>query len=301
MNTKCYDIGTIQAFLDGELSADNAAKITSHVALCDACAVALAEAEEESSVVFSALEREFNTLVPTLRLWSKINDSIEIEKQRLPFWQKVWIGLNALIAGPSLAIAAGLIIVFGISIAIMKSGTNFSAPVAVPGVDDGLRVGADKTNIVDPLPANPLPKETIVSSSRTERPTRPVVSRQPNTRVEPIKTSYTPDNASPKPAVERPSVNSAGYLPGEESYVKTIASLSQTVSGQEDTMMRPSERVSYERDMAVVDDAIARMRKEVRRNPKNESARQVLYTSYQNKIDLLNSVSQKEELIASLR
>ncbi|MBK9529349.1 MAG: hypothetical protein IPO41_13800 [Acidobacteria bacterium] len=53
--------------------------------------------------------------------------------------------------------------------------------------------------------------------------------------------------------------------------------------------------------MAMVDDSIAKMRKEVKRNPKNETARQVLYSSYQNKIDLLNSVAQKEELMASIR
>ena len=66
-------------------------------------------------------------------------------------------------------------------------------------------------------------------------------------------------------------------------------------------MLRPSERIAYERDMALVDDAITKLRQEVRRNPRNESAKQVLYSSYQNKIDLLNSVSQKEELVASLR
>ncbi len=53
--------------------------------------------------------------------------------------------------------------------------------------------------------------------------------------------------------------------------------------------------------MAVVDDAIDKMRREVKKNPRNESAKQVLYSSYQNKIDLLNSVSQKGELMASLR
>jgi len=90
-------------------------------------------------------------------------------------------------------------------------------------------------------------------------------------------------------------------LPGEESYLKTIASLSKTVETQKDTAMRPSERVAYERDMAMVNDSIARMRQEVKRNPKNDSAKQVLYSSYQNKIDLLSSVSQKGELMASLR
>ena len=106
------------------------------------------------------------------------------------------------------------------------------------------------------------------------------------------------------PAVTAMTVEpaAAAYLPGEESYVKTIASLSRTVDEQKEAgVLRPSQRVSFERDMAVVNDAIARMKKEVKRNPRNESAKQVLYSSYQNKIDLLNSVSQKEELIASIR
>ena len=90
-------------------------------------------------------------------------------------------------------------------------------------------------------------------------------------------------------------------MPGEESYVKTISSLTKTVAEQKDGVMRPSERIAYESDMAIVNDTIAKMKKEVKRNPKNESAKQVLYSSYQNKIDLLNSVAQKEELVASLR
>ena len=65
--------------------------------------------------------------------------------------------------------------------------------------------------------------------------------------------------------------------------------------------MRPSERIAYERDMAVVNDAIVKIKTAVKKNPKNESAKQMLYSSYQNKIDLLNSVSQKEELMASLK
>lgn len=99
----------------------------------------------------------------------------------------------------------------------------------------------------------------------------------------------------------RNSSTAAAVLPGEESYVRTIASLAKTVDSQKDTVLRPGERIAYERDMALVDDAIKKMRQEVKRNPKNDSAKQVLYSSYQNKIDLLNSVSQKEELVASLK
>jgi hypothetical protein len=91
------------------------------------------------------------------------------------------------------------------------------------------------------------------------------------------------------------------YLPGEESYVKTISDLKQNVDSQKDSVMTPSSRVSYERDMAMVNDSIKRMREVVKKNPRNQAARQVLYSSYQDKIDLLNSVSQREELMASLR
>jgi hypothetical protein len=77
--------------------------------------------------------------------------------------------------------------------------------------------------------------------------------------------------------------------------------LSQTVENQKDSVLRPSMRVSFERDLAVVSDAIDKMKKEVRKNPRNESAKQVLYSSYQNKIDLLNSVAERNELMASLK
>ncbi len=65
--------------------------------------------------------------------------------------------------------------------------------------------------------------------------------------------------------------------------------------------MSPSVRVSFERDLAVVDDSIKKMKDVVRKNPKNQAAKQVLYSSYQNKIDLLNSIAEREELMASMQ
>ncbi len=107
------------------------------------------------------------------------------------------------------------------------------------------------------------------------------------------------DSIRPQPAVIRTPVDE--YLPGEESYVRTISDLKQNVDGQKDRIMNPSSRIAYERDMAVVNDAIKKMKEVVKKNPKNQSAKQVLYSSYQNKIDLLNSVVEREELMVSLR
>src|SRR6186713_699347 len=114
MKKDCLDIGLIQAFLDGELAHNDSARVSSHIALCDGCANMLADAENESAMVFSALDREFNTLVPTQRLWTKINDSIETDKASRPFWQRALAFVTVALSNPSFAVAAGLIIVVGI-------------------------------------------------------------------------------------------------------------------------------------------------------------------------------------------
>ncbi len=287
MNADCFDIGIIQAFLDGELAHGEMSRVSTHIEQCDTCAVMLAEAEDESAIVFPALEREFNTLVPTQRLWNKINDSIKVERDNLPFWHKAWAFLTLALVNPSLVAAAGILIVAGVLAVAWMNRTPVSDTVAV-NVNQGqslttpsaiLPPGRDIINIEPP----------VQSPSKYDR----AAYRPGNRRI--IATPAVYKTSSPATA------NSNGYMPGEESYVKTISSLTKTVEGQKDGIMRPSERIAYERDMAVVNDAIGKMRTEVKRNPKNESAKQVLYSSYQNKIDLLNSVSQKEELMASLK
>ena len=90
-------------------------------------------------------------------------------------------------------------------------------------------------------------------------------------------------------------------MDGEESYVNTISRLEKTVDGNKDEVLKPSARFAYEKDLAVVNDTISKMKNEVKKNPKNEGAKQVLFSSYQNKIELLNSVTQRSELMVSMR
>lgn len=295
MNRGCFEIGVIQAFLDGELEPAVSAKVTDHVADCDACASLLATAEEESAIVFSALERELNTLVPTQRLWGKINDSITVEREQTPFVSKVWAFVKAGLSSPSLAAAASILIAFVVFAGLW--GLRSDDPT-VSGVANLTPANSVQPAVVPvsntPNKNTPADSVEVVSDSRTSEPS--------NFKNEVIRASHKADTrpAPMKRDDVRPTAMTAVYMPGEESYVKTIATMSQTINPQKDNILRPSERIAYERDMAVVNDSIKRLRQEVRRNPRNESARQVLYSSYQNKIDLLNSVSQKEELIASL-
>lgn len=285
MKDTCLDIGIIQAFLDGELSHQETGRVSSHMAVCDTCSFAFAEAEDEAAIVFPALERELDTLVPTQRLWIKINDSIAIEKASSPWWHKVWALVSIGLANPSIAVAASLIIVVGVFATVWVNRVPVNT-VGTPNDVAAARQVTAKTASANNVRVNSEPD--VVSTPDAPNYQRSVYRPEPRraapTVVRAVATSYAADP-----------------LAGESSYVNTISTLAKTVEDKKDGVLRPSQRVAFERDLAVVDDSIAKMKQVVKRNPKNETARQVLYSSYQNKIDLLNSVAQKEELMASIK
>ena len=314
---KCFDEGTIQAFLDGELAFEMTQKVTRHIAACNVCAFMLAEAEEETAFAFSALEREFDTLVPTNRLWTKINDSIGEEKKHASVWQRFLSFVSVSLMSPSMAVAAGVLIFVGVFAVVfsVNRGSNPNEMMANnvrPRLNNELKAGNSPK--VNELVSNPSTPTDVFSISDKSNKTNkkenqkpkvfPAVNRENARRVN-LKNSAVDANYVVTPQPKRTETATKGvyadYLPGEESYVKTIANLSETVETQKDTILRPAARISFERDLAVVDDAINKMKREVRKNPKNNSAKQVLYSSYQNKIDLLNSVADKTELMASLK
>jgi anti-sigma factor RsiW len=291
MNGKCFELGTIQAFLDGETTPEVSIRLTHHVAGCDACALLMSNADEENSIVFSALERELNSLVPTQRLWSRINETIEVEKSRAPFWQKTLDYLRSTLLNPSLATAAGVVMILGI-FAIVSLKTGDDAVFVFRQVGPTAPAPGGSTLSSAPVTNSPEVTPSFTESKLAPRELQRLVQKASASGGQ--RAIRTQDAVYTAPAVD-------AYLPGEESYVRTISDLKQNVDGQKDAVMTPSTRVSYERDMAVVNDSIKRMREVVKKNPRNQAARQVLYSSYQDKIDLLSSVAQREELMASLK
>jgi hypothetical protein len=286
MNGNCLEIGIVQAFLDGELPHEEINRVSSHIAVCDNCAMLLATAEDEIAVVFPALEREMNPLVPTQRLWAKIDAEIKHERHSQPFFGSLWSLVSSAFVNPSFAAACGLVLVVAIGAFVVMNNRTATVPtnvasstptITTPNVKSPAIVSNEPDTVVTPRP-------TMIAATQNDRPMA-------------VKAVYV----APKAGLPTRPVSAAEPLAGEESYVRTIATLSKDVEGQKDLVLRPSERNAYERDMAVVDDTINKMRKAVKKNPRNESAKQVLYSSYQNKIDLLNSVSQRGELFASVR
>jgi hypothetical protein len=302
MREKCLDIGTIQAFLDGELASDSLENAAHHISVCDDCTMQLAAAEEETAFAFSVLEQEFNTLVPTQRLWAKINDSIE--KKRKPFWQPIL----AFLKNPTVTAFASLLIVFGLFVAYLNTGNKNSGDIA--------SISETKQNPVAPISSASTSEIKDTQIPQTESESKPaedikLVSPQKqdvtnyrvvnaNLSVNENKRKTTPQNSVPNVTPKAETVNYE-YIPGEESYIKTIAALEKTIDGSQEEVLKPSAQFNLAKNIALVDNAINKMKAEVKKNPKNETAKQLLMASYQNKVDLLNSVAEKSELMASIK
>lgn len=273
---KCFDEGTLQAFLDNELSNDDSRRVAGHVADCDACAELLAVVEEETALVFGALEQEINTLVPTQRLWKKITEAIAGERRG---WMASIRALLAQVSMPTMAAFASIVLIVA-AFGFFLSNRPEPATVAL-----GTRVPPTS---IGPVQAAPRGDEVVERVTSAPEAIRAV--RADHVRSEPVRV-----------AADRDVAVRVRTIDGEAPYVQTIAKLERSVDDNKDALLSPSARFEYEKNLAVINDAIRRTRDEVRRDPKSDIARQVLFNSYQNKIDLLNSVNERGVLMASIR
>ncbi len=293
MRDKCFDEGIIQAFFDGELESGLLEQVARHVSDCDPCTMLMSEVETESASVYAAFEIENFGLVPTERLRTKIfNEIAEFENGRTSWLQKAaaFLGLSngIRLGGPSLAAFASLVLVAGVVAVLLTSNPEVgNGPQA--SIKPEVKPAAVNKETQIPNIADKTQAPDISSSSPKIRQASSVEPKQGEFKVVKLGGLTPSAAAEPQP------------LEGEERYLQTIKMLKNTVDDRKDATLKPSARTSYERDMAVVDDAINKMQKAARKNPKDEAARQILFASYQNKIDLLSSVSDKTELMASLR
>lgn len=301
MNEKCFEQGTIQAYIDGEATPALSFEIAAHAAVCDNCAALIAQAEEESAQVFAMLDREMDTLVPTQRLWNNISAALAEEKQQISFWDRIRGGIFTAFASPSIAVAASILLLFSIFATVWTlrdPASGESGPIAALGP-----IAASSQPAAQNGPAAPN-SAAVTVSSKSDDTGITETNYRPETIKEMVRTAdYRPrrQTVRAEPAVVIETAAADQYIAGEESYIRTIASLKQSADARKDMVMSPSTRVAFERDLAVVDDSIDKMKQVVRKDPKNQAAKQVLYSSYQNKIDLLNSVVERGELMASLQ
>lgn len=271
---ECLDEGMLQCYFDGELPIDKMESATVHLASCVTCASLARELEQETALLTTALAAEFEAPVPSEQLRRRIDLAVENVNAPVVVEKRSFFGsfTGFLNFAPQQAFGyAGLIAVlaFAAIFGVMKMRGDNQPPVA-----DTPQVAIVEQSPAPPLSATPSPGIKVVTpDEETPRP-QPVSHKS-------TKTSATV--AARKPAPVK-------LLPGERTYLQTIARLDSAIRADKD-IMRPALQVEYQRNLAVVDRAIAATRTAAKNNPNNPDAADFMFAAYQSKVDLLNTIA----------
>jgi hypothetical protein len=277
---ECLDEGTLQGYFDGELSGGAAERVAAHLAACMSCTEAARAVQSEMSLLASALQPEFAVSVPTERLRGRIDAAIaelQLNNGRRAYpassSSRSWFGwLNDFFASPqrafSYATVAALVIAAVVGSVIYVRRGQQTSPIEVVKNTEPAPLASPKSSpdVVTP----PVPS--------------PTVAKSPDLAFTP-----PPRKLLPRHSV-REAESTAKLLPGEQSYIKTIAALDATIRSNV-RPMRPGLQVEYQHNLAVVDQAIAATRAAVQKNPKDPDAAQFMNSAYQSKVDLMTQVA----------
>jgi anti-sigma factor RsiW len=276
---ECIDEGILQSYFDGELSSKKMESVASHLAVCISCARAVRELESESLLLSRALEPEFTGSVPTERLRHRLDAAIAglhvvrpiaSRESRVRTWLQSISDLFSF--SPQRAFGyAGLAAVI-----------VFAAILAIVQWRNGNAKDANFAKVLQS--ASPIPSVPPDKSREVVKGSPPANVKVPG--VPPKKRVVVParDNSNQ-------SVAKVKLLPGERSYLKQIASLDTTIKSEGARPMRPGLQAEYERNLALVDRAIAATRSAAKSNPNDPDAAEFMFAAYQSKVDLLNQVA----------
>ena len=293
--TRCLDEATLQSYFDGELSGSMMESATLHLASCSTCAAAAREIEEEITVMMSALAPEFEASVPTERLRERIDSAVLGDRisaasssERAGFGTFI-SGLLSFGTQRSLGYASlVMVLAFAAIFGLVKLRTTETPATEQPV--------AQVQPATPPLPQPPVvptvqdngPVQGIKAGNKTDAVYHPVTPKK-NTPVNSQKNTVVAKSVTPKSS-EILAAHPVKLLPGERSYLQTIARLDTTIKANQKAM-RPSLQVEYERNLAVVDRAIAATRSAAKKNPNDPDAADFMFAAYQSKVDLLNTIA----------
>ncbi|HKV36187.1 MAG TPA: hypothetical protein VJP89_17750 [Pyrinomonadaceae bacterium] len=282
--TRCMDEATLQTYFDGELSGEMMESATLHLASCSTCAAAAREIEEEINLMMTALAPEFEASVPTERLRERIDAAVlDLRVDAASSTQRTGFGafISSLLSfgtQRTLGYASLLMVLaFGAIFGLVKLKTNTPPQVPIAKTQPPQVKNGDEQVAVVPPKVDPVQVKEPVAGNYT--------NKKPGIKVNPTKTNLTANRTNSTPASEPVKL-----LPGERSYLQTIARLDTTIKANQKSM-RPSLQVEYERNLAVVDRAIAATRSAAKSNPNDPDAADFMFAAYQSKVDLLNTIA----------
>ncbi|HKC65233.1 MAG TPA: zf-HC2 domain-containing protein [Pyrinomonadaceae bacterium] len=295
---ECIDEGVLQSYVDGELSREMAERVEAHASGCSTCAEALDEATNEMAMFAAAFDAEMALDVPTVRLRASLdraiaemNAPVEIQERKQGWSFSGWfasftelfkVSPQRAIGFASLVAVVAFAAIFA-TIYLRRAGNNGSNANSTIAIN---KPNAPITN------ATATPSPTSKQNGTNDEPDKGGPNDNQNNRKAPKK--QTKPVLVPEPN-QLPQVDLASYkpLPGEQNYLKAIDSLTSEIQGSDAATMKPSLRAEYERNLAVVNQAIDSTRRVARRNPNDPDAVQFLYSSYQSKLDLLSAVAEQ--------
>ena len=278
--TRCLDEATLQSYFDGELSAQLMERASSHLAGCVTCAAAAREIAEETALLTSALEAEFEVSVPTQAVRERIDAAVlgvrvaNVERTEKAGFFAAFANVFSFNSQRNLGYASLVVVLaFGAILGIVKYRQAKVTPQTTNHTD----------NIQAAAPSDLNKSKTVeVADNRNQSV---VPDRRP---VVPQQVKYSPRPATVK--VVPVKDDTLRLLPGERSYLQAIARLDTTINSNKKAM-RPSLQVEYERNLAVVDRAIAATRNAAKSNPNDPDAADFMFAAYQSKVDLLNTIA----------
>ena len=296
---ECIEEGILQAYIDDELSLEMTDAVATHISACANCARAAAAASAETAQLASAFEAENALEIPTARLRERLDAAItEMNRpalmsvpQRsggLSGWLASFAGLFKVSPQRALGFASLIAVVaFAAIFAIVRwnrSATNDSSTPLIAGVEN--RKGTSVKGSPSPTPAVTGGQQSPDAPKDKDEKATPDKRRAPKKQPKPT--------LVPAPGeLQQDELVRLKPLPGEKNYLQAIDSLTVEIEASGETAMKPSLRAEYERNLAIVDQAIASTRRLARRNPNDPDASEFLYSSYQSKLDLLSAVAEQ--------
>jgi hypothetical protein len=301
MMKRCLDEAILQAYIDGELSREQTARTAAHIAACPTCAAALAYAESEAAFFSNAFAPDDSLSVPTEVLRARINASVaqletasELEHGRgLSYGgliASLWRGLfnftpqrAAVFASVLALIAVGIIYFTAQRSQRIKNKPEQTREIA------GVNPAPVRAPEVKPTP------EVIESAPASTPEQRRTGTATVNVNY--IKRRVASGNVEAR-RTNAPTALKQEALPGERDYQTAIASLEKTIRMSGDASLRPSLRIEYERNAALLDTAISQTRSVAASNPKDKDAVGFLMAAYQSKVELLTKVADQAQVAA---
>ncbi|HEX8129345.1 MAG TPA: zf-HC2 domain-containing protein [Pyrinomonadaceae bacterium] len=324
----CLDEGTLQAYLDGELSPDVSNGVAAHLAACAPCTEAARAATEELAFFSSAFAPALSAGVPTEKLRARLNEAIgEItaaERQFAPattpvasplraFFASLTASLKTFTPRQATAFASFLVAALALAVvffALMQTPDSPNTPKEIAKVNqtsapsvaqtengatpkDATAVQTQVAEVNTPAPARGGERAGFVKAGLNVRP--PTARTRSERGGEP-EAPNTIAAANTTAANAATAAKGEPVLADEKTYLSSIASLTSAIEAEGAANMSPTLRAEYERNLAVVNQAIVSSRVAARRNPQDTDAKEFLRAAYQNKVELLSAVADQTQL-----